>query len=273
MIILSLWLFVAPAFAGWDNGNAGDTYTAEFILTARDVAERMKLLPTSELQGIDINALIGAIANTKVHSMESLQLDGHEVDAINYPSAGQILLSRARWRTLRAAPETTDRAMLVLHEYLFMIGVDDSQFQRSMRIIPQLGVADFNTSRWWSPLNPVNKITVGLQYQPEGCGIDSLNFDLTATNESFTVKTTGNCGVYARSVQVLKLTHTAPPSSGVRGAFHRYEIAVFDGSGTPLGTFDYEPQWGQCLLPQDGACRLSGKIIVAGVELTFWMLR
>lgn len=276
LFLLSLFSFAAAADArtlGWDNGNAGDTYTAEFILTARDLLPRMKLLPQSELSGIDMNRLSGAVLNAKVHSEEVLRLNGYEVDAINYPDRQEILVSRSRWRNLRAPQETANRLMLVLHEYLFLAGVDDTQFRVSGRLVPQMNVENFNPNRWWNPLNPVNRITLNLEYSPEGCSVPSIDLNLASGAEEIDASTSGNCGDAFRRISVRKNSFTAPPSSGARGTFHRYEVLVRDRADSPLGTFTYEPEWGQCLLPQDGTCKLSGKIFVGGVEFHFWLMR
>lgn len=275
--LIAIFLIVtyptAARSAGWDNGNAGDTFTAEFILTARDLVQRMKLLPQSELSGIDLNQLAGAILNAKVHSEETLTLNGYEVDAINYPDRQEIHLSRSRWRALRSSSETNQRLTLVLHEYLFLIGIDDTQFRVSGRLIPQMRVKDFNPNRWWNPLNPVNRVTLGLVYKPQNCELPSLDFDLLQSQEEVIIESTGDCGEAFRKISVVKNSYSAPPSSGARGTFHRYEISVADKLSQTIGTFTYEPEWGQCLLPQDGPCRLSGKIFVGGVEFLFWLLR
>ncbi|RZA04847.1 MAG: hypothetical protein EOP11_14180, partial [Proteobacteria bacterium] len=62
-------LFTSPESAqakGGDMGNAGDLVVREFSLTAQDIYNRMKLLPDSELAGIDMNRLQGAILNVEI---------------------------------------------------------------------------------------------------------------------------------------------------------------------------------------------------------------
>lgn len=258
---------------GWDNGNAGDIYTAEFILTARDILPRLKLLPQSEIAEIDFNRLAGAVLNTKVHSEEKLELNGYEVDAKNYPDRGEIILSRSRWRVLRTPQETTNRLMLVLHEYLFLIGINDTQFRLSGRIIPLLDIENFNPNLWRNPLNPANRITTSLEFSPEGCSAPSLEFNLSSASEEVTAATAGDCGEAYRLISVRKNSFAAPASTGARGTFHRYEISVRSATNELLGGFTYEPKWGDCVLPQDGTCMLSGKVFVGGVEFLFWLAR
>ena len=272
-----LWIWAllalpAQAPAGWENGNAGDIYSAEFILTGRDLFQRLKLLPASELTGIDLNRFYGAVMNTKVHSDEYVELNGYEVDAKNLPETGEIILNRSRWRPLRAESETRQRFLLVLHEYLWVAGVEDPQFRVSGRLMSQLTVIDYNPNRWWNPLNPANHLSLRLDYAPNNCVLSGMDFNTQAAEEQFSVEAKGECGEAYRKVEVTKHSFTAPPSTGARGTFHRYDVRVFDRGGL-VGALTYEPDWGVCVLPQDGSCRLGGKIYAGGVELNFWLLR
>lgn len=264
---------LGTAQAGWDHGNAGDTFAAEFILTAKDLHARLKLLPSSELQRVNLAQLAGAIATVNVSSEEKVVLRGREVDALNDPDKGIIVVSRTRWRQLRTAAETTNRLMVVLHEYLFHVGVDDTNFSLSGRLVPQLAVKDFNPGRWWNPLNPVNRITTNLVYNIGACSLPAIELDTEKTDETVEVSATGHCVDDFVRVVVRKSGLQAPPSSQARGIFHRYEITVFNHRDDVVGLVTYEPEWGQCLLPQDGACSLSGKIFTGGVEFKFWMQR
>lgn len=272
-LLFTLIVSFNSAFAGWENGNAGDTVAAEFIMTARHAVERMKLLPHSELTELDLDKLSGAILNTKVHSREQLFLRGYEVDAINDPESRQIVVNRSRWKLLRVPTETANRLMLVIHEYLYIIGIDDNQFRVSGRLVPLMQIKDFNPSRWWNPLNPMNRISLALEYTPADCRVEGLNFDLSQSEEFVTTTTSGNCGEAFRKVAVRKTSHLAPPASGAKGNFHRFEVEVKDASENTLGMFSFEPSWGECLLPEDGTCQLSGKFRLGGVEFEFWLAR
>jgi hypothetical protein len=258
---------------GFDHGNPGDTVTREFRLTALDIFQRLKLLPASEINGIDMNRLAGAIANVEVQSQENVFLRGVERDAINDPDKNLIVVSRSRWAPLQFADRTESRLGLVLHEYLFFVGIDDTGFDFSRNLIAKLNVKNFNTGRFWNPLNPVNRITTNLVFNPGNCKLDGLNFNTAETEEEKEVATTGDCGDAYRRVLVLKTHLQAPPSSQWQGIFHRFEIHVFDGAGVEMQNMTYEPDWGQCLLPTDGTCSVSGKLFVGGVELRFWFQR
>ena len=282
--LLTLLAFVAPHVAsarvGGDHGNPGNTVVREFTLTAQDVFNRMKLLPSSELVGIDMNKLQGAILNVEVESRDvplTDPEDGEEKPAMNFPSRNKIVVSTTWWSRLRRAEETENRLSIVLHEYLGIIGVEYKDFNITNRIIPLiLPKGDgFNTGRFWNPLNPINRIMTSLIYNPagNGCVLNGLDFDTQEQEEERTEETTGNCGDAYRKVTVLKSHYQAPPSSTWQGLVHRFEIQVYDDRGTRLGETIVEPEWGRCLLPTDGACQIGGKFFVGGVEFTMWFRR
>lgn len=274
-------LLVAPQLAsarvGGDHGNPGNTVLREFTLTAQDIFNRMKLLPASELVGIDMNKLQGAILNVEVESRDVLTdpEDGEEKPAMNFPSRNKIVVNRTMWNRLRSAEETENRLSIVLHEYLGIIGVEYKDFNITNRLIPQLNVKEFNSGRFWNPLNPINRIMTSLVYNPAGseCVLKGLDFDTQEQEEERTEETTGNCGDAARKVTVQKSHYQAPPSSPWQGLVHRFEIYVYDGNGARLGETIVEPEWGRCLLPTDGACQIGGKFFVGGVEFTMWFQR
>lgn len=116
---------------GNERGNGGDEYSKEFVRVAYDVLESLAKDP---IAGVDNKALLAAIQKTKVNSRDSLTLRGNEVDAINFPDAAdpRILMSRAGWNRMKA--ERHRRAFLALHEYLAIMGVDDSSYQVSIQL-------------------------------------------------------------------------------------------------------------------------------------------
>lgn len=264
--------FAAGAL-GWENGNAGDTYAAEFRLTGKDIVQRLGLLRIGDQPAYDTAALRAAL-NAKVESAPAVYLNGAEVDAANYPAKGLIQVNRARWDFLRRSTETRARWRVVLHEYLWMSGVDDSDFVKSDELIGYLNPRNYSPNIWWNPVNPVNVLMAGLVFKPQDCAFANLDLNLNAAAESFALETTGaDCGEHYRRLQVVKSAGLTPASSAVRGMFHRFDLMVFDRNGTKLGAAGFEPAWGECLLPEDGTCRASGKIIIGGVEVVFWYLR
>ncbi len=134
IFILTLALLGASVSAlareedGIDRGNPGDEYAAAFINIGYDLAENLAKDP---IPGVEARALFAAVRATSLHSEASLKLRGYEVDAINYPhsEAPRIVVSRAGWDRMGLEPHR--RVFLVLHEYLAIMGIDDSKYQVS----------------------------------------------------------------------------------------------------------------------------------------------
>ncbi|RZA06759.1 MAG: hypothetical protein EOP11_09500 [Proteobacteria bacterium] len=278
--LLAFAIFIlplVPARAGSDHGNPGDITVQEFSVTAADIYIRLKLLPASELAGIDMNRLYGAINNVILMSRDTLvdEFRGNEVPALNSPEKNTILINRRMWAPLRATEETVARYTLVLHEFLFFVGIDDKEFHRSNSLIAMIRPQDFkfNAGRIWNPINPVNKISTDLVYNPGNCSLKGFAFDTQAQEEDKEEATAGDCGEAYRSVKVRKASFQAPPSSGYKGLFHRFDISVADGTGKELGQAIIEPEWARCLLPEEGGCAVSGKFFVGGVEFKLWFTR
>jgi len=140
LLLTSLSVFAADRDSGVDRGNGGDEYSKAFIDLGVDLAESLAQHP---LPGVSADGLLAAIQATKVNSRDRLLLRGDEVDAINDAtlSPPQILLSRAGWNRMEAAPHR--RAFLVLHEYLGIMGLDDSRYQIS-RLLDRANVCERN---------------------------------------------------------------------------------------------------------------------------------
>jgi len=275
LCLVSCWclLLYRTSWAGVEHGNAGDAFAAEFILTARDLVQRMQPNQAVIRQWVDIARLSGAILATKVRTEENLQLGGHTVDAVNIPTESLILVNRDRWREYRSALETKARLTLVLHEYLGVIGAEDSQFQISGRVIGFLNVQNYSPGTWWNPLNPVNFVAMTLQRGSANCILGGAVFDPSYQGQRMELETTGACDGAYRRIVINKLAAINAPTEQIRGIYHHFEMKVYDANGTQLGEVDYEPEWGRCVLPEDGTCRLSGPIKVGGVEFVFWYQR
>jgi len=270
-LILIQILFSVPALAvdGWEHGNAGDSYAAEFVMTAKDLVIRLKTLPSTELKEVNLALLIGAIETTTVRTEDKLIYKGLEVEAVNDPDQKMIHLNRSIWRSRRSENSTIARYTFVLHEYLGIMRVNDDQYKVSGPLVALLDLKNYNPSMWWNPLNPVNYITMNMVYSSGSCKIEGLKFDLQKTEEMLVSETTGDCGDDYRKVVVAKSSGTAPPSSNARGTFHRFQLAMFDRNGNTISQLTYDPEWGRCLGPQEGACASSGKLLIGGIEIVF----
>jgi hypothetical protein len=120
---------VTDAPGGGVGSGGGDTYSQEFVALGYDILQRLTLNP---IQEVDINKLSQAVVGTKVTSVDQLTLSGKDVDAINYPSAAHIDLSREGWDRLKSEPFR--KTFLVFHEYLGIMGVNDADYQVSHKI-------------------------------------------------------------------------------------------------------------------------------------------
>lgn len=275
--LISFLIFLLPniVLAGrWiDHGNAGDVFAAEFILTGRDLIQRMRLVQDSIQPLVDIDQLATKIQTTKVQSEDDLMLRGVAVDAINIPDESLILVSRNRWRDVRSVVETRARLLLVLHEYLGIMRIDDHDFSLSGHLLSFLNVQNYSPSTWWNPLNPVNFISVSLQRKSEKCQVKNLVVSPDSEGEYHELETTGDCGLDYRRVEIVKQSGQTPADSQIKGTFHKFTISIFDRLGDLINEFEYEPEWGQCLLPEDGTCQLSGALKLSGLQFTFWFTR
>jgi len=272
--LTAMSLPAAVANAGYENGNAGDVFAIEFKLTARDIAQRLRLLPKGDLQGVSLKKLANAIISTTVSTDDHVFLDGFEVNAKNYPDEGKIVLNRNWWAGVRVSTETINRLRLVLHEYLPLIDVPDEGAKVSERLIALLDIKNYNPKVWWSPLNPANHLTLKLDGGTEDCQIPSVDFNLAESEENFAVETFGTCtDEEFRIVQVHKSSYNAPPSTGFHGTVHLFEFTVINKFNVVVGKMAVRPQIAECLAPDEGTCALGGNIYFGGLNFQFWLLR
>ena len=124
--LLSSFLLSQTSFA--NNGRiSADGYASQFV----DLARMIQIsLEKKADPAIDAKAFERAIRKTKIESTDqALVIDGKSQDAINYPAEKRIILSRQGWSSLVGY----EQRILVLHEYLGILGVDDSNNKISER--------------------------------------------------------------------------------------------------------------------------------------------
>jgi hypothetical protein len=148
LLLIGLVAQIDAHAAGWDGGNAGDAYSAEFLFSSRDVLQRLEILAASGLPVMETAKLRNVMQTTVVVSEERIYVNGLERDAVNYPERKLIKISRSRWKTLRQSEETRARLTLVLHEFLWMSGVDDTNFQKSGQVINVLNIPNYSPAIW-----------------------------------------------------------------------------------------------------------------------------
>ncbi|MBL7545199.1 MAG: hypothetical protein JNL11_15380 [Bdellovibrionaceae bacterium] len=136
LLVSLVSFFTIAAFASDGNlvGNAGDVYVGEFKAIAKDIVSDFKnrRLKSKHFNPIDLEKMVN---ETFVSSEENLFLWNSEnetyveVDAINfYPTHKWIKINRSRWRIM--ASERL-KYMLVLHEYLVLMGLPDLSYDLS----------------------------------------------------------------------------------------------------------------------------------------------
>lgn len=111
----------ARASGGQGHGNGGDTLVAQFVGTAANLVDSLKLLEAASqgCSGISSAELNVIIDSALVESVPVLFEENGERDAWNYPSLKKIILSRSR---LHPGIELVAYVNLVLHEYLGLLG-------------------------------------------------------------------------------------------------------------------------------------------------------
>lgn len=128
----SISALAASSAGGIDRGNGGDEYSQEFVAIGYELVESLMKEP---LAGVDAKALLQAVEGTKVISTsQRLILRGQEVSAINDPMASPptILLNQSAWK--RMEQEKHKQVFLAFHEYLGILGINDSNYQVSLRL-------------------------------------------------------------------------------------------------------------------------------------------
>ncbi len=232
----------------------------------------MKSLPSNTV-AINIDTFSGAIANTTVYSEGRLMLDDQEVDAINYPSKRLIKVNRSRWMDLRGETATIARFNLVIHEYLGIMGIDDTQYRVSHDLIRALSPSNFSPREWWEPMNPTNRVHFGVALPGVGCSAGSweLRFDIDIREESLGLNL--DCEGSHWRIEGEKREHFGATSDGMKGSFHVFEIRVYNNQNQLLGKIEYSPEWGRCLVTDSIRCSQSGVFIIGAVQFSFAMER
>ena len=112
-------------------GNGGDSIAIKVkVIGARLVAELRYASKKMPLQ-IDVDKLKTILESSKIETTKKdLILNGKRKDAINYPNENRIIFNATSWRLL----SIQDKRMLVLHELLGLLGVDDKQYEITMAL-------------------------------------------------------------------------------------------------------------------------------------------
>jgi hypothetical protein len=140
LLALAISFCVSSAFAvGQDRGNGGDSNALDFVNSGTRIFNFLKRHPASAAAlGIDPEKLLPALRRVRVETTENLYLNGVEVDAINYPDESLIKVSSTRWIKISdLADATIQKQNIALHEYLWVLGFDDTNYKLSSAIITE----------------------------------------------------------------------------------------------------------------------------------------
>ena len=119
---------------GVGHGGGGDAIALEFVSYGKLLADSLVRIESlrEAVPEVEQAKFAEAVASTRVYSRDQLNLNGMEVDAINYPDSRLILLNRSRWSAYGSyAPK---QVALVFHEYLGILRLDDSNYRISTRL-------------------------------------------------------------------------------------------------------------------------------------------
>ncbi len=153
--IIVLFTILLGSLAHADRiGNGGDAVAQEFTFLATELITYMPYLPPSNVfSSAQKKAYTTATQETQVITQDHLMLRGAEVDAINYPDKKIIEVNRSRWTSLSSDPAArSQRQAVALHEYLWMAGIDDTNYAYSTPLYNDLMAAK---TRWLS--SPIAK--------------------------------------------------------------------------------------------------------------------
>lgn len=137
LFLVSFSAFGKDKDGGVDTSGGGDTRSLQFVMMAKELIKYLEPMEKNEkidLGKIDYAALRKAIETTRVSvTNDPIYVNGIPKEAKNYPRRNppEIVVNAERWD---AVNESSKRAAIVLHEYLGILGVDDTGYQISSRI-------------------------------------------------------------------------------------------------------------------------------------------
>jgi hypothetical protein len=139
--ILLPFLVLMHAYAARANevGNGGDYVAAEFIARAHVVLAKMQansdnLITPEQVQNLGVAILEAGVESSDAPIMDHFgrRVDARVIDDPANPGKKLIQLDRERWLQYLASRENIYR--LVFHEYLWVIGLDDTNYRISIHL-------------------------------------------------------------------------------------------------------------------------------------------
>lgn len=108
-------------------GNGGDAFAAEFIGTGRDTVQYLSWINLTDLNEFNTLAFAQAIETVSVSSQPRVVVANVEVGAANFPAQKKIVVSQSFWPKYNQ----DQRMALVLHEYIGVMGLNDTNYRLS----------------------------------------------------------------------------------------------------------------------------------------------
>lgn len=115
-----------PGGSGVEVGSAGDNVVHEFKREGRALYDRLKNNP---VPGVNAEEFREKVDGARLVSADRVFSGETEVQAVNFRhrSPQEIHISARQWEIVRQSAE--QRSYLVLHEYLALMGIDDSAWE------------------------------------------------------------------------------------------------------------------------------------------------
>lgn len=123
---------VLLAMGGTDETHGGDIAVLEFTELLAQLTTSLQRIPSQELPMDSFaEVVLRKSKEVVIRSEEKVFFDGHEVNAINFPNKNppEIVISRSLWNF--EPSKRTEYRTLVLHEMLYLVGIDDDGFAYS----------------------------------------------------------------------------------------------------------------------------------------------
>ena len=136
---------------GSDIGRGGDSVSLDFKAVALDDLDIIKNNLYFFKNIVDADILRKVVLSAKVEAKERVFVGDIEKDAVNYSNPDRIFVSSTRWLALPI--NDSRKNALALHEYLSLMGVDDSDYSKSSQLLVFLktppAALSANTDIFW----------------------------------------------------------------------------------------------------------------------------
>jgi hypothetical protein len=169
ILALGLLFISGTAFSDGGNsvGNGGDGYAIAFVQTGRNVLKLVEAKSEAERYGVSPALLESAVEKIHVESVSGpLFKAAEQVDALNFPDEGKIIFSRTGWDAMSDGR----KKVLVLHEYLGILRMNDSSYQISLKVLGSEGDLQMFGKEEWNFAYLINHYTQATPKRPVWIG-------------------------------------------------------------------------------------------------------